>query len=143
MILTLILTIAASTTSATTIDGSVAAPAYAPSYLHQLEAASKAQALSRMKLAEAPTVLVDQSGFDAVYYRINLSINEITEQIVGVVAMTAAARVDGFDAPTLNLLSDMFVDSVTSQGQAATWSHIGGFLYVTLPETYAWVRGLR
>lgn len=117
-------------------DPSPAAPAYIPSELHMIEAASKASALERMRMAVTPNILIDQSGFDAVHYQINIGINEVTEQVTGFVSMTARARTDGFDAPTLNLLSDMVVDSVQSQGAAILWSHIGGFLYATLPQVY-------
>ena len=111
-------------------------PAYAPTQLHELEAAAKVSALARMKLAVTPNILVDQSGFDAVHYQIELSINESTEQVAGHVSMTARARTNGFNAPTLNLLADLLVDSVTSQGQSVLWSRVGGFLYITLPQSY-------
>lgn len=111
-------------------------PAFVPSELHRIEAAAKASALARMRMAVTPNILIDQSGFDAVHYRIEISINEVTEQVSGVVTMTARARTDGFDSPTLNLLADMIVDSVQSEGAAILWSHLGGFLYATLPQLY-------
>ena len=111
-------------------------PAYAPTQIHELEAASKASALARMRLAVTPIMLVDQSGFDAVHYGINLGINESTQQINGYVSMTARARTNGFDAPTLNFLADMVVDSVKSAGLAVLSSHAGNFLYITLAQTY-------
>lgn len=118
------------------IDDDPAKPAYAPSELHRIEAAAKASALVRTRLAVTPNFLIDQSGFDAVHYKINLAIDETTEQVSGGVTMTARARTNSFDSPTLNLLADMIIDSVRSQGAAAMWTHAGGFLYVTLPQTY-------
>lgn len=110
--------------------------AFAPTQIHELEAAAKAGALARMRLGFTPNVLVDQSGFDATYYGINLAIDEVTQQVVGAVTMTARSRAAGFGSPTLNLLDGLTVDSVTSPGQPVSWSHVGGFVYVTLPNAY-------
>jgi aminopeptidase N len=106
------------------------------SAIHLEEAAAKAAALQQMRLSMVPNLVLDQSGFDAVHYRIELAIDEVTEQIVGSTTMTARARTDGFNAPTLNFLDPMVVDSVKTAGQSIGWIHTGGFIYTTLPAVY-------
>lgn len=135
-LLSLLLVLTTAPLSAASVPEIDPTPTFAPSQLHEIEAAAKASALARMKMAVTPNILLDQSGFDAIHYRINLRINESTQQISGHATMTARARANSFDSPTLNLLIDMIVDSVTSQGQAILWSHVGSFLYVTLPHVY-------
>jgi aminopeptidase N len=111
--------------------------AYSPREIHQAEAESKARALQRRIAAIRPATVVDQGGFDAVYYHLDLGLCEV-EQVIysGSVQMRARAQVTAFDSPTLNFLEAMTVDSVHSYGNPIPWSHVGDFLYATLDASY-------
>ncbi len=123
------------TAIASSIDDPVTS-AFAPRQIHELEAAAKASAVARMSLGFTPLVLVDQAGFDASYYGIDLSIDEVALQVAGSVTMVARARIDEFSLPNLNLLDGLIVDSITSPDGVVGWTHTSGFIYMSLPTSY-------
>ncbi len=110
-----------------------------PRELHRYLAEGKARALDRTwKMAavygRAPLA---QEDMDALYYKIELRIDEVTEMVYGRVTMTARALVDGFSQAVLDLQEDMDVDSVFDQGAyTTTWSHADNFLTIDLAATY-------
>ena len=110
---------------------------FSPTEIHRQEAAAKVRALERQREVVRPAVVLDQSGFDATYYDLVLAIDEVAQTINSGVTMYARARVNSFNAPTLNLTNSLVVDSVRSFGRPVTWSHNGGFIYVTLDSLYA------
>ncbi|MEW5702532.1 MAG: M1 family metallopeptidase [Candidatus Zixiibacteriota bacterium] len=110
---------------------------FSPTEIHRIEAAGKIRAVERERALPRPAVVLDQAGFDATYYDLDLSIDEIAQTISSRVTMYARARVASFNAPTLNLTSSLTVDSVRTFGRPVTWSHVSGFLYVTLDSLYA------
>ncbi|HUU44420.1 MAG TPA: M1 family aminopeptidase [Acidobacteriota bacterium] len=108
-----------------------------PSQRHAWEGAAKANALApRLAAVSRTALVVDQGGFDAVHYDLDLTIDETAHEIAGRVALRARARVAGFDAPSLNLTDSLIVDSVFSFGRSVTWLHADGFVYVTLDSLY-------
>lgn len=112
-------------------------PTVSPSELHRELASGKKRAYERQTAlaAEAPFV-VDVAGYDATYYRIEMSIDEVAKVIYSQVTMTALARVGGFSTPTLHLRNELIVDSVYAGGLPSAWSHASGFLYITLNSAF-------
>ncbi len=108
-----------------------------PADLHRELAAGKTRALDRQSMLSASvSSVVDVAGYDATYYRIELTVKETLQTISGFVTMAARARVDSYSTPTLHLRDELIVDSVYEGGQPAMWSHTTGFLYVTLNSAY-------
>ncbi|MBD3297745.1 MAG: hypothetical protein GF341_03740, partial [candidate division Zixibacteria bacterium] len=103
-----------------------------PEERHALMIEGKVRAHERRMSMPAPASVVSTAGYDALYYDINLDIDEVSRWIVGELTMQAAGREDAFETPTINLHSSLTVDSVKSAGQPVVWSRGGNFLYVTL-----------
>jgi aminopeptidase N len=112
-------------------------PSVSPADLHRELASGKIRAFERQtSLAAATPSVVDVAGYDATYYRIEMSIDEVAKVVYGQVGMTARARVDNYATPTLHLRNELTVDSVRASGQPAVWSHVSGLLYITLNSSF-------
>jgi len=111
-----------------------------PTELHQELAKGKKSALKRVRSSLAqPASVVFTTTYDATYYRLNLGIvgaSYAETGIDGEVSMRAKSLSENFSVPTLHLVSDLDVLSVTSFGRPVTWTHAGEFLYVTLDSLY-------
>lgn len=111
-----------------------------PRELHEELAKGKRAELKRLRASVAqPASVVFTTGYDATYYRLNLDVTSGAYNATGLngeVSMRGLSRTDGFFQPTLDLVDDLTVLSVTSFGRPVTWTHAGGFLYVTLDSLY-------
>ncbi len=119
--------------------GNQMAPQPNPVEMHRVMGAAKAAALGQQRTHQAATVaavLLDQAGFDATHYDLNIRVDEVALLIYGQVSMRAKARINGFQLPTLNLTNGLFTDSVKSFGRTVSWAHASGFLNVTLDSVY-------
>lgn len=108
-----------------------------PAEMHRQMGAAKAASLARQRVTTAlVTPAMEQGGFDATYYALDIRVDEVTTFIYGKVSLRARARVDGFSIPVLNFTTGLTVDSVRSFGRPVVWTHASGFLNVTLDSTY-------
>ena len=113
--------------------------AISPAELHQELAKGKRTALARRRAVVEPAAVMFTTNYDAVYYRLNLGITGGVYGETGLdgeVSMRARSRSVGFSVPTLNLVNELTVLSVTSFGRPVAWTHASGFLYVTLDSLY-------
>jgi aminopeptidase N len=98
---------------------------------HEIELKQKALEQSRLlKSIEAPSLA--QSQYDAVYYRLNLDIDPVAQDMSGIVEMTAIAKANGFVEVELDLYSNLIVDAVN--GDAASFSRNGNKLMLQLSQ---------
>jgi aminopeptidase N len=115
------------------------APIPNPAEMHRVMGEAKAGSLQQQRGRQTATLtalIIDQGGFDATYYNLNLRVDEVSKLIYGKVSMRARARVNGFQFPTLNLTNGLITDSVQSFGSPVVWSHASGFLNITLASVY-------
>jgi aminopeptidase N len=110
-----------------------------PAEMHRIEGEGKASALQHQRGIQSSLTaaeIIDQNGFDADYYSLNIRVDEIALQIYGQVSMRARARTNGFMTPTLNFTNGLTTDSVRSFGRPITWTHASNFLYINLDSSY-------
>jgi len=107
--------------------------------LHRILGEGKAKALDQTRTlaamqAEAPAGQLDM---DALYYLLDLRIDEVAEIVYGRVTMRARSLVEGFAQPMLDFYSNMIVDSVFENGTFTTsWSHVSNVLSIDLAAPY-------
>ena len=95
----------------------------------------KQAAFERMMAATAlpPTAeRATQDDYDALYYDIDIEIDEGPETVAGTVTMLAASRVDGLTTVILNLYDNLTIDSVAHDGAPASYSHVNDLVHVSL-----------
>ncbi|MBN2564133.1 MAG: T9SS type A sorting domain-containing protein [Candidatus Eisenbacteria bacterium] len=73
-----------------------------------------------------------QEDYDALYYDIDIQIDELTETVDGLVSMTAASLVDGLTTVILDLYDNLTVDSVEHDGAPASYTHNNDLITVSL-----------
>ncbi len=78
-------------------------------------------------------IFADQSDFDVIYYSLNIKVNPQTEMIEGAVHMKAISQIDGLSEISLDLYSNMNVDSIT--GDAANFTHDSNLLNIQLASS--------
>ncbi|MFQ6112507.1 MAG: M1 family aminopeptidase [bacterium] len=93
---------------------------------------SKQKQLEHRRLVKPSVVPAAQNNFDVTYYKLNLNIDSVSQQISGVVAINALAKTDNFEIVELDLYSNMIVDSVG--GEAESFSHTGDVLQIHLTQ---------
>lgn len=95
----------------------------------------KGESMSRARfshLLESPQNLRD---YDAVYYRIDLDVDDVAETIGGDVTMAARSRIDSLTAVDVDFYDNMQIDSIISGGQGVGFTRSDNVLTVTLPST--------
>ena len=95
----------------------------------------KQAAFERMMAATAlpPTAeRATQDDYDALYYDIDIEIDEGPETVAGMVTMLAASTVDGLTTVILNLYDNLTIDSVAHDGAPASYSHVNDLVHVSL-----------
>jgi aminopeptidase N len=90
-----------------------------PSQFHQMLAEMKQKRLNQLRelgITIPMKETVNQSHYDAKYYRLDLNLNDTTEIISGSVYMYAQALIDGFNVVEANFFDNpqMYVDSIKS-----------------------------
>lgn len=112
-----------------------------PSQFHQMMAEMKQKRLNelrRLGIALPIKETLAQSNYDAKYYRIDLRLNDTTENIYGSVYMYAQALIDGFNLVELNFFDNasMNVDSVKSNNALLSFTWSSNIIRITLNSTY-------
>lgn len=92
----------------------------------------KRRALQQAWLFKSTEVSAAQGDFDATYYKLNLHIDPVAEQLAGTVEMTGVAKTAGFQSVELDLISNMLVDGVG--GDASSYTRSGNKLYLQLSQ---------
>lgn len=79
------------------------------------------------------------SNIDVSYYKLDLHIDHSIEWIKGAVRVTAESKIAGLDKIFLDLLSNMIVDSIKSNGNKLNFTHSvsENVLNISLDSTYA------
>ncbi|MEW5874948.1 MAG: M1 family aminopeptidase [Candidatus Zixiibacteriota bacterium] len=116
-----------------------AGPDVSPAEMHREMAEAKTRALKRgADWTLRPAAVVDVAGYNALYYDLDLNITNVAvvQNVIGKVTMVARAQAPNYSTPTMNFLAPMVVDSVFSGGQPISYSHVSGFLYLTLNSSY-------
>lgn len=108
-----------------------------PTEMHKALGEAKARTLLKEREAllkvKAPT---NQDDFDALYYGLNLRINDTTKIVYGQVDMEAKSNIDGLNMVFLDFYDNMTVDSVKMNGVIPSFSHSSNLIGVTLDKTY-------
>jgi len=112
-----------------------------PDQLHKLLAEMKQKRLNNLrKLGKRIRTegTLDQSHYDAKYYRLDLNFNDTTEIISGSVYMYAQALVDGFINLELNFFDNpqMYVDSVKTGNTSLSFNWYDDLIRITLDRPY-------
>ncbi len=112
-----------------------------PDQLHKLLAEMKQKKLDHLReLGKRIRTVetMDQSHYDAKYYKLDLTLNDTTETIYGSVFMYAQALVDGFINLELNFFdnSQMYVDSVKTGSTSLSFSWYDDLLRITMDRPY-------
>lgn len=76
-----------------------------------------------------------QDDYDVYYYDLDIEIDEGPETVAGSVVMRATSTVDGLTTVIMDLYGNMTVDSVKHDGGAASYTHNGDLITVTLNST--------
>ena len=81
---------------------------------------------------------LDQSYYDAKYYKLDLTLNDTTQVISGSVYMYAQAMVDGFINLELNFFDNpnMYIDSIKTNGDSLAFSWYSDIIHITLDRSY-------
>ncbi len=81
---------------------------------------------------------LDQSYYDAKYYKLDLTLNDTTQVISGSVYMYAQALVDGFIDLELNFFDNpnMYIDSIKTNGDSLAFSWYSDIIHITLDRSY-------
>ncbi|KPK77029.1 MAG: hypothetical protein AMJ89_03170, partial [candidate division Zixibacteria bacterium SM23_73] len=108
-----------------------------PDQLHKLLAEMKQKRLDQLrglgKRIRTEETL-DQSHYDAKYYKLDLTLNDTTEIISGSVYMYAEALIDGFINLELNFFDNpqMYVDSVKTGNISLSFNWYDDLLRITM-----------
>ncbi len=107
---------------------------YTPAEMHQILADGKQKAIDRsLRLAKIFKAAEGQDDYNALYYKIEMFVDEVAEQIYGRVTMVGKAKIDGFDQPVLDLYDNMDIDSVFDHGVYTTnWTEGSNLITITL-----------
>ena len=112
-----------------------------PDQLHKLLAEMKQKRLDQLrglgKRIRTEETL-DQSHYDAKYYKLDLTLNDTTEIISGSVYMYAEALIDGFINLELNFFDNpqMYVDSVKTGNISLSFNWYDDLLRITMDQSY-------
>jgi len=112
-----------------------------PDQIHKLLAEMKQKRLDNLrelgKRIRTKETL-DQSHYDAKYYKLDLTLNDTTEIIYGSVYMYAQALVDGFINLELNFFDNpqMYVDSVKTGTTSLSFNWYDDLIRITLDRPY-------
>ena len=112
-----------------------------PTQFHQMLAEMKQQRLNKLREAGLTVPMkgtLAQSHYDARYYRLDLNLNDTTEIVSGSVYIYGEALIDGFNVVELNFFdnSEMYVDSVRSNGVSVSFSWSNDIIRIFLNGTY-------
>lgn len=111
-----------------------------PSEIHQRLGQSKAEALLDQqfyrKLMAQEKGVTNQTAYDVLHYDIEMRINDTTEWIYGRVGVTAQVLDNFLQIIELDLLSNMIVDSVTTDSSQLSYSRSGDILSVDLGRAF-------
>ncbi len=99
-------------------------------------AAWKAAGAARVRQAARPAT-VNQNGWDARWYDLDLTFTPATSQVSGTVRMRATVLTGPVSTADLDLYANMVVDGATSAGVAATFTRAGNVLTLNLDRAYA------
>jgi len=110
-----------------------------PKDLHKMLGEMKARKLLRereaMKLVDTKMPAA-QDDYDALYYGLNLTIDDTNETVSGWVDMEAESKIDGLTLVTLNLIDSLTVDSVKLGGSSLAFVHSNNLIDVTMDRAY-------
>lgn len=112
-----------------------------PSQFHKMMGEMKQKRLDQLReLGKSIRTeeTLDQSQFDAKYYKLDLTLNDTTQIISGSVYMYAQALVDGFINVELNFFDnpDMYIDSVKTNSTSLAFSWNDDLIHITLDRLY-------
>jgi len=112
-----------------------------PAEFHRMLAQMKQERLNRLRESGITIRAKEtqaQSNYDALYYRLDLTLNDTTEIVSGSVYMYAQALIDGFNVAELNFFdnSQMYIDSIKSNGGTCSHFWTGDIIRVFLNDTY-------
>jgi aminopeptidase N len=81
---------------------------------------------------------LDQSQFDAKYYKLDLTLNDTTQIVSGSVYMYAQALVGGFINLELNFFDNpsMYIDSIKTNSTSLAFSWYSDIIHITLDRSY-------
>ena len=112
-----------------------------PDQLHKLLAEMKQKKLDVLRKSGKVISLegtLDQSQYDAKYYKLDLGLNDATQIISGSVYMHAQALTNGFVNLELNFFDNpqMYIDSVKTNNSLLSFSWYGDLVRITLDRAY-------
>ncbi|MCK4224343.1 MAG: hypothetical protein KAX39_04120 [candidate division Zixibacteria bacterium] len=112
-----------------------------PSQFHQMLAEMKQKRLNQLRelgITIPMKETVNQSHYDAQYYRLDLNLNDTTEIVSGSAYMYAQALIDGFNEVELNFFDNpqMHVDSIKSNDVLLSFTWDNDILRIFLNDTY-------
>lgn len=110
-----------------------------PSELHKLLGEMKARKLLKQREAMKKVGLkapANQDDYDALYYGLNLTINDTNQTIFGWVDMEAESKIDGLTQVGLDLIDSLTVDSVKLGNTSLSFNHINNLIDITLDKAY-------
>ena len=109
-----------------------------PTQMHKALGEAKARTLLKQRETllklQAPT---NQDDFDALYYSLNLRVNDTTKIIYGKVDMEAKSNVNGLNTVSLDFYDNMTVDSVKMSTTSLSFSHSSNLIPITLDKPYS------
>ncbi|MFH1502753.1 MAG: M1 family aminopeptidase [Candidatus Eisenbacteria bacterium] len=85
--------------------------------------------------APVDAVRASQADYDVYYYDLDIEVDEGPETVDGYVIMRATSNVDGLTTVIMDLYGNMTVDAVEHGGSAASYTHNGDLITVTLNST--------
>lgn len=101
----------------------------------KLEAQYKAERLARIMQMESQ-MTTNQDFYDVKHYDLNLNIDVAVKQISGSVKILARVVNQAINQMDVNLLSNMAVDSISSNNNKLTFSHSNDLITINLDKTY-------
>jgi aminopeptidase N len=112
-----------------------------PSQFHKMMGEMKQKRLDQLrKLGKRIRTeeTLDQSQFDAKYYKLDLTLNDTTQIVSGSVYMYAQALVGGFINLELNFFDNpsMYIDSIKTNSTSLAFSWYSDIIHITLDRSY-------
>ncbi len=110
-----------------------------PSELHKMLGEMKARKLLRQREAMRKVAIkppANQDDYDALYYGLNLTIDDTTQTISGWVDMEAESKISGLTSVSLNLIDSLTVDSVKLSSTSLSFVHSDNLIDITLDKAY-------
>jgi aminopeptidase N len=112
-----------------------------PSQFHKMMGEMKQKRLDQLrKLGKRIRTeeTLDQSQFDAKYYKLDLTLNDTTQIVSGSVYMYAQALVGGFINLELNFFDNpsMYIDSIKTNSTLLSFSWNNDLIHITLDRPY-------